>query len=64
MTQSAYVEVEFFGLIASSVVLPAGIYVLLLLKKTISRRTVLAFGVLIATALSIGTIWVWLQILP
>ncbi len=46
MTQSVYVEMEFFGLIASSVILPAGIYVLLLLKKTISRRTVLAFGVL------------------
>jgi hypothetical protein len=45
MNESIFIHVEFFLLIIFSLVLPIGIYSYMLLKKAISRKTVLLFGV-------------------
>lgn len=45
MSQSVFVELRFWLLVAFSLVLPAGLYAGLLLTRTISRGAVLAFGV-------------------
>ena len=47
MEHSVFVEVEFFLLIIFSLILPAGIYGYMMWKKTISRISVLMFGVML-----------------
>ena len=42
---TAFYEIEFFALAISSVLLPVGIYVVMLLKKSISQWTVLVLRV-------------------
>ena len=42
MIESAFVEVEFLVLIVFSLLLPVGIYVYMMWKRAISRKTVLA----------------------
>lgn len=44
MVDSVFTQIEFWFLIAFSIILPSSIYALLLAKKAISRSTVLAFG--------------------
>lgn len=44
MSNSVFVELRFWLLILSSVIAPCAIYLGLMLKRAISRRTVLAFG--------------------
>jgi hypothetical protein len=51
MKSSVFLQIEFFLLIAFSVVVPAGIFWVMLAKRTISRTAVLLLGlVLIAVA--------------
>lgn len=45
MSLSVFVEVRFWVLVAFSLVMPAGIYTLLLVTRAISRMAVLGFGV-------------------
>ena len=45
MSLSVFVELRFWVLVAFSVVLPAGIYGLLLRTRAISRMAVLGFGI-------------------
>ncbi len=45
MSLSVFVEVRFWLLVIFSLVLPAGIYGVLLLSRSISSRAVLAFGI-------------------
>jgi MFS family permease len=44
---TVFFELRFWLLVAFSVVLPIGIYVLMLVKRAISRRVVLAFGLIL-----------------
>ena len=45
MNNSVFIETEFFLLIIFSLVLPIGIYSTMMLKKAISRVTILLFGI-------------------
>ena len=45
MSSSVFVELRFWLLVVFSFVLPAGIYALLLVTRSISRRAVLGFGI-------------------
>ena len=47
MSESVFVEGEFFLLIVMSVILPIGIFSFMLLKKAISRTKVLLFGIIL-----------------
>lgn len=47
MKNSAFVEVEFLMLIVFSLVLPVSIYGYMMWKRSISRKTVLLFGVIL-----------------
>ena len=47
MHSSVFIELRFWLLVVSSVVVPAGIYGALLATRSISRRAVLGFGVLL-----------------
>jgi hypothetical protein len=47
MSDSVFVETEFFVLILFSVVLPACLYAYMMWKQAISRRTVLLFGIIL-----------------
>lgn len=49
MKASIFFEIEFILLVASSVFLPIGIYVFLLLKRAISRWTVLLLAIVLIT---------------
>ena len=44
MTATVFAELRFWALVAFSIVIPFGIYGVLLLKRAISRRVVLLFG--------------------
>jgi len=44
MTTTVFAELRFWALVAFSIVIPFGIYGVLLLKRAISRRVVLLFG--------------------
>lgn len=45
MSLSVFVELRFWVLVVFSLILPVGIYTLLLVKRVISRMAVLGFGV-------------------
>lgn len=61
MRDSVFLQMEFFALVATSLLLPVAIYVYLFRKQAISRRTVLIFAsILIALS---GTDVVLLQLL-
>jgi len=45
MSNSVFVEAEFFLLIVLSLVLPVSIYGYMMWKQAISRKTVLAFSI-------------------
>jgi hypothetical protein len=45
MNESIFVKTDFFLLIVASIIFPIGLYVFMLMKKAISRATVLLFGV-------------------
>jgi hypothetical protein len=47
ISDSVFVEVEFFALTFFSLFLPIGIYGYMMWKRAISRRTVLVFGVVL-----------------
>ena len=47
MNNSVFAVIEFWLLVVFSFVLPVGIYATMLVKKAISRRTVLLFGVIL-----------------
>jgi len=47
MTDSIFVEKEFFLLIIVSLVLPVGLYLFMMMKKALSRATVLLFGIIL-----------------
>ena len=47
MDASAFVEVEFWALVVSSLVVPAAIYAGMVTRRVISRVTVFAFGMLL-----------------
>jgi hypothetical protein len=47
MNTSAFVEIEFWALVVSSLVIPAAIYAGMVTKRKISRVTVFAFGMLL-----------------
>jgi hypothetical protein len=47
MNTSVFVEVEFWALVVSSLVIPASIYAWMVTKRKISRVTVFAFGMLL-----------------
>lgn len=47
MPTSVFFEIEFISLVLFSIVLPAGIYIFLIKKKSISVWTVLCFGLLL-----------------
>ena len=47
MSQSVFVELRFWALVAFSLVLPTGLYAALLATRSISRRAVLAFGLVL-----------------
>lgn len=47
MTDSVFVEIDFLVLILFSIVLPTGIYGYMMWKRTISRKTVLIFGIIL-----------------
>lgn len=47
MSQSVFVELRFWALVAFSLVLPTGLYAALLATRSISRGAVLAFGVVL-----------------
>lgn len=47
MRESVFFEFEFVLLVASSFVVPIGIYIYLLRKKAISRRSILAYSMLL-----------------
>lgn len=49
MSNSVFVEAEFFLLIVLSLVLPVSIYGYMMWKKAISRKTVLAFSIVLLT---------------
>ncbi len=44
MSQSVFSELKFWIMLVASVVLPSGIYIVLLAKRAISRNTVLLLG--------------------
>ena len=44
---AVHIKIEFWALVLSSLVLPAGLYAAMALKKSISRVTVVAFGSLL-----------------
>ncbi|MBF8178792.1 MAG: hypothetical protein K2Y13_12670 [Burkholderiaceae bacterium] len=56
MNNSVFVEIQFFMLIACTFVLPIGIYSYMMWKRSISRKVVLLFGVLLI-AVSGGNIF-------
>lgn len=45
--ESVFLEVEFFALIAFSLIIPVGIYGYMMWKRAISRQRVLLFGVIL-----------------
>lgn len=47
MSNSVFVEIEFFMLIACTFVIPIGIYSYMMWKRSISRKVVLLFGVIL-----------------
>ena len=47
MTNSVFLEFEFLALVLCSIILPIGVYVYALLKKAISRNTVLLLGIVL-----------------
>lgn len=47
MTATVFTEIKFWLLILFSVVLPFGIYAVLMAKRAVSRRTVLFFGLVL-----------------
>ena len=47
MNNSVFVEIQFFMLIACTFVIPIGIYSYMMWKRSISRRVVLMFGVIL-----------------
>lgn len=47
MNNSVFVEIQFFMLVACSFVIPIGIYSYMMWKRSISRKVVLLFGVLL-----------------
>jgi hypothetical protein len=47
MGNSIFIKFEFFAFVLITFVLPAGIYGYMMLKRAISRKTVLLFGVLL-----------------
>lgn len=47
MSKSAFFEIEFLMLVLFSLILPSGIYAYMMWKKTISRWSVLMFGILL-----------------
>jgi hypothetical protein len=47
MSTSAFVEIEFWALVVSSLVIPAAIYAGMVTRRQISRVTVFAFGMLL-----------------
>ena len=47
MSNSVFIELEFFALVICSLILPVGVYVYALLKRAISRNTVLLLGVVL-----------------
>ena len=49
MSNSVFVEAEFFLLIVLSLVLPVSIYGYMMWKQAISRKTVLAFSIVLLT---------------
>lgn len=51
---SVFVEVEFYLFIVFSVILPAVLYGYMMWKKTISRKTVLLFGVVLIMVSGMG----------
>ena len=54
MKESVFIEAEFFFLIASSFVVPIGIYAYMMWKRSISRKTVLLFGILLISLSAIN----------
>ena len=54
MSLSVFVELRFWVLVAFSLVLPAGIYGLLLATRSISRVAVLGFGVALVLSTWVG----------
>lgn len=56
MNNSVFVEIQFFMLIVCTFVLPIGIYSYMMWKRSISRKVVLLFGVLLI-AVSGGNIF-------
>lgn len=49
MNNSVFVEIEFFLLVVFSLVLPVCLYVYMMWKQAISRKTVLAFSIVLLT---------------
>ncbi|HUW50477.1 MAG TPA: hypothetical protein VMV75_05610 [Sulfuricella sp.] len=47
MNESVFFKLEFFLLLACSIVIPIAIYIFLLRKRAISRRTILLFAVIL-----------------
>lgn len=45
--ESVFLELDFLSLVMFSIVLPIGIYIYLMRKQAISRKTVLLFGVIL-----------------
>jgi hypothetical protein len=56
MSESVFLESEFFALIAFSLVLPVCIYGYLMWKRDVSRKTVLLFGVILIAIAAVNII--------
>jgi ABC-type transport system involved in multi-copper enzyme maturation permease subunit len=49
MNKSVFIQIDFYLLIAFSIILPVGIYGFMMWKKSISRRSVLGLGICLLT---------------
>ena len=47
VSESIFIEGDFFALIIFSILLPMGIYIYMIWKKSISRTTVLLLGIIL-----------------
>ena len=56
MSNSIFVEIEFFSLVIFSFILPFSIYIYMMRRKAISRKLVLLFGVILITISGINVV--------
>ena len=56
MSNSIFVEIEFFSLIVVSFILPVSIYIYMMWKKAISRKVVLLFGIILITISGVNVV--------